>query len=288
MNAANANLSSTLTRRGLLRRTATGLLAAATLPLFGLATGCGGGGNDSATTRIVAGPTKAVDGGVTSSWAKLDASNQVIEAGLTLPLAAIETPSESTHRSATRHAGTRHETGPAGSFLTLDFPEVVQQTAYLNHFELHWNPNGHEPERYAAPHFDFHFYGVPMTEVAQVTAPDPVAPDPSRVPAGYFYAGREACVPQMGVHAVDTAEFAPDAAPFRASMILGYYNGKMTFVEPMITRAALLEKQPIEMTIPRPAVLGRVTRYPTHVSITFDSGLNAYRCVFTDFVAVTQ
>jgi hypothetical protein len=92
----------------------------------------------------------------------------------------------------------------------------------------------------------------------------------------------------MGVHAVAASELAPGAPPFLASMILGYYNGRMNFVEPMITQQALVNKQTITLAVPRPAVLGMATRYPTKFTATYSAELNAYQFVFTDFVNVTQ
>ena len=170
----------------------------------------------------------------------------------------------------------------------IDFPEEVQNTTFLNHYEMHWNPNGHEPERYAAPHFDFHFYNQDVAQVKAVTAPDTIAPNANQIPTGYVYPGVMATVPEMGVHAVAGSEFAPGAPPFSASMVLGYYKGKMTFVEPMITQAALLTKQTITLNIPRPEVLGQTTRYPTKFTAVYDAQLDAYQCTLSDFVTVTQ
>ena len=71
-------------------------------------------------------------------------------------------------------------------------------------------------------------------------------------------------------------------------MLLGYYNGSMTFLEPMITQELLTSKRTISLPIARPAVLGRATRYPTRFTATFDSRANAYHMVLSDFVSAAQ
>ncbi|MES2464358.1 MAG: cytochrome C [Armatimonadota bacterium] len=272
---------------------AVGTLAALSFTVAG----CGGGSNTTTIagpTRIVTGQSQTVSGATSGTWARLDATNAVIEAGVTVPFSLIQNPPAAEVHRATRHAGHDDSTievgtvGPAGSFIVVEFPSIVKQNTYLNHFEMHWNPEGHPPARYAAKHFDLHFYHSSVAEVLTITPPDLVPPAANRIPAGYIYPGAQETVPQMGVHAVDGSEFAPGAPPFLASMILGYFNGNMHFIEPMITQAALLTKQTITLNVPRPAVLGMATRYPTKFTATYSAELDAYQFVFTDFVNVSQ
>ena len=259
-----------------------GGLVAATFGL--MATGCSGGDSDqnsnlpSAGGRRVIGATQTVSGAAVTSWATLGRNNIVTEVGVTLPLAVVQNPPA------------QPGTGPSGAIAVLPFPAEVQQSTYFNHFELQWVPEGHPPGPFLGfPHFDLHFYAVPESEVRAI-APgvDPAPPAANRIPQGYVYPGPNALVPEMGVHATAAAELAPGAPPFSTSMILGYYNGSMTFLEPMITQARLLQKQNITLDVPRPAVLGRATRYPTRMTATYDAATNSYAIVFRDFVAVTQ
>jgi hypothetical protein len=69
-------------------------------------------------------------------------------------------------------------------------------------------------------------------------------------------------------------------------MILGYYGGRLTFLEPMVTREALLQKQSFSLNIPTPQVVGVSTRFPTRMNATWDEQRQAYDFVLTDFVAV--
>lgn len=282
-----------------------------------LAAGCGSGGDTSPVTASASATTQTTGGSVTIGTSRVETfaitrndSGQITEVGFTIPAALVALPpapitggrarsccdfgtlfahtkSFKTRAEATVPAPSSTDTytpGPLGAFVSLPFPEAVQRETFLNHLELHWNPSGHEPERYGVPHFDFHFYGVPESEVRGVVPPETQAPAPERVPDTYAYPGVEAIVPQMGVHAIDRSEFAPGAAPFGATMILGYWHGQMTFVEPMITQELLLRKEPIALTIPKPTVLGRTTRYPTQFTAVYDATRETYVCTLSEFV----
>ena len=101
------------------------------------------------------------------------------------------------------------------------------------------------------------------------------------IPAGYIYLGPEQTIPQMGVHAVRPPDLAK---PFTDVLIFGYYGGKMTFIEPMVTRAALLKQQPVSYAVPLPASIGRSIRFPTKFRIEHDIQAKTCRLIFSDFV----
>jgi hypothetical protein len=67
-------------------------------------------------------------------------------------------------------------------------------------------------------------------------------------------------------------------------LIFGFHGGKMHFIEPMVTRDILLQKQPSTYAIPVPSVLGAATRYPTKFSLACDAAANTYQLVFSNFV----
>ena len=121
--------------------------------------------------------------------------------------------------------------------------------------ELDWNPKGHGGP-YTAPHFDFHFYRVPLAEHDAI---DPALagyatragnlPPAEDLPAGYVSSHvlmsqtpAEAAVPKMGLHWIDVGspELPPRNDPFTATFIVGSWDGKVIFDEPMITRAFIL------------------------------------------------
>ena len=226
--------------------------------------------------KIIVGDTAIIAGGEVSVWARVNGGNKVIWVGLTIPLSMVENmPAPGS--------------GPAGAVAVLNFPPVVQATTYFNHFEIHSNLHGHhgagaDPHRYVAPHFDFHFYGIPMAQVSSIPAGLFFAPVPAnRLPAGYAQP-EVFSVPQMGRHASTPAEIAA-TDHWLYSMHAGFLPnaGYMHFVEPMVTREMLLLRKNFSLPVPTPAVLGRATNYPTECVMLYDKDADAYHIVFKGF-----
>lgn len=230
-----------------------------------------GGAATPPAPTVVQGTSTLIYGAKVSTWAKVGPGNDLKEVGVDLPMKVIVGPPP------------KPGTGPCGAIATLPFPEVVQQSAYFNHFEMQWNPNGHPPACcFGVPHFDFHFYAVPESTVRSIGPADTAPPVKDRLPAGYFYPGPKECVPQMGVHAVRPGDMKPNK-DFRCVMIAGFYKGDMHFIEPMITRKFLMKKQNFTLNIPKPKTLGRTTLYPTQFNGIYDPVAQAYHLVFSGF-----
>jgi len=183
--------------------------------------------------------------------------------------------------------------GPAGAFAVLNYPAVAQQTTYFNHAEIQFNEHGHpanpgyaNTNRYREAHFDFHFYSIPVAEVFPIPFRPPFPPLPSvpaeRLPVGY--AQPEFSVPQMGRHAAPLSEFTATDM-WLATMIAGFLPDAsyMHFIEPMITRDFLLLRENFTLPVPKPAVLGRATQYPTECVVAYDKDVDAYHIVFKGF-----
>jgi hypothetical protein len=130
----------------------------------------------------------------------------------------------------------------AAATFVLPLHQKARDITPIDHIVINWNVHGHEPEHvFDVPHFDFHFY--------MITLADQLAIPPYEVaPAGFenlpphanwpdLYFPTAGGVPQMGKHWIDGA-FAP---PFSKTFIYGSYNGRFTFLEPMITRDYLLQ-----------------------------------------------
>jgi hypothetical protein len=236
--------------------------------------GCAGSSNDGRTEM---GESQVVNGHTATTYAHLNASGNVDEVGVTVPYDLITNP------PAPDSEGMQTNHGPAGSFLSIAWPQVVKDQTFFNHYEMHWNPNGHEPEAWMVPHFDLHAYGVSEADVFAVTPPDTAPPAADRLPEGYVYPGVDQCVPQMGVHAVIPG---PEALP-PSTIVLGYYHGAMTFVEPMVTQEKLMEKQSFSLEIRKPDALDRSTLYPTRFRAIFETKNNRYKFVFDNFEMVS-
>jgi hypothetical protein len=89
-------------------------------------------------------------------------------------------------------------------------------------------------------------------------------PDVAYFPATYF-AGPP--VPQMGLHWLDGTSPELNGQRFTQTFILGSYDGKITFYEPMITKEFLLSASNFERNIPQPAKYQKAGYYPTKMRI---------------------
>lgn len=148
-------------------------------------------------------------------------------------------------------------------------PKATEGTPF-KYIGLDWNPAGHEPENvYTLPHFDFHFYMVTPAEVAAAVDMNKMMVHPAAdyIPQNYV-AGPP--VPQMGLHWVDRT--SPELDPnnpqtFTQTFILGSYDGKVTFYEPMITLDFLKNNNNFQRAIPQPSKVQQTGYYPTKMRI---------------------
>ena len=176
-----------------------------------------------------------------------------------------------------------------------------------------WNPKGHEPPGvWDVPHFDFHFYTVPLEVRNSIDPSNPqfaekAAKYPAKELRAQFYLDAAAAakttpaqmtVPQMGMHWIDvrTPEVQAMAGnpagykPFTKTYIYGSWDGEFIFAEPMITRAHLLSLKNAadpaarDETMPVPAAdFARAGYYPEAYRITYDAQAREYRIALTSF-----
>jgi hypothetical protein len=165
--------------------------------------------------------------------------------------------------------------------------------------ELDWNPNGHGYP-YEAPHFDFHFYRISLAERNAIVPTDPAwmakaanFPAPEYIPARYLAssllvskAPGEVSVPQMGLHWLDLAspELPPASKPFTATYIMGTWDGRVIFDEPMITRAFIMSQRTGESftrAVPVAQRLAPAGYYPDGYTVAYDAQAKEYRIALT-------
>ncbi len=161
----------------------------------------------------------------------------------------------------------------AASTFQVSIDQRAKDLTPYDRLEVEWNVNGHEPPGiYNLPHFDFHFYE--MTTAEQNAIP-PYQVDSSKFnilpPAGYIPAGyvrSPGGVPQMGVHWVDVSSPEFNGQPFTYTMIYGSYNGKVVFLEPMVTMAYLKSSSTFEKEIRQPLQFSPANKwYPTTYTV---------------------
>jgi hypothetical protein len=247
--------------------------------------GCSGGGTPSSSpagtntpasnSGTVFGPSQRLGNGTVKTYTTLDASGNPVEVGLRLTDTALD--------------GLPQTTTPP-DVLMLDFPDQASATAF-DHVMLNWNPQGHDPVvLFGKPHFDFHFDMVDMAAIQAVSPSDPnyaakadrlpearYLPQDYVVPPGASAAAQ--AVPGMGVHLVDSSDtsLVPGSYDFKQIIISGTWDGKYTFIEPMITREWLLTKPTLEQqALKQPQAYQKTGYYPTNYSVRFDEQAKEY------------
>ena len=173
--------------------------------------------------------------------------------------------------------------------LPLDLPDVAGLP--FDHVTLDWNPAGHEPAGlFDRPHVDVHFYLLTPAERDAISPADAewdaklaAQPDARFVPTGYV--PTPGGVPRMGAHWIDTADptFAPGGS-FSEVLIYGFYDGRMGFVEPMLTEAFIGSRESVDKAIAVPEAYPAPGYYPTRYTARYDARRNEYTVLLTDLV----
>ncbi len=215
------------------------------------------------------GPPTAIGAGEARSFVTLDAAGKPETIGIRLSAMALRGLPAEEPKDAIEWE------------YLLRLPPQAAGAGY-DHIAIDWNPHGHVPQGvYDKPHFDFHFYFIDSADRERITA---VGADLERahrlpaaqfMPAGYILPpGTE--VPRMGAHAVDPkgAEFSGQG--FTNTFIYGFYDGRMIFVEPMITTAFLETKPVLHTLIAVPEQYPGPGYYPIRYGVVYDHDRQEY------------
>ncbi len=226
--------------------------------------------------RTIEGECGEVYGGQVCTWATLDSTDQVTEFGATVPLATIEgAPAD------------MEMAWPPAAQASLALPEAARAATGVQHLAINWEAHGHPPGPYLTPHFDFHFYSIPVADRIAIDCTD--VTKPTMIPAGYALEDMDipglgllvgTCVPEMGMHSLPASELSSTEI-FNGTMVVGYYRGEPIFVEPMVSRAKLLERASFELAVPAVEGLPAGVRYPGSFAATYDAESDAYRFTFS-------
>jgi hypothetical protein len=204
-----------------------------------------------------------------ASFANVDADGAIQGVGVNIPVSFFENP-------PTDDPAFQSSEG-------VEMPASVHDKTFIQLLRINWLASGHGPAPYDEPHFDLHFYRGTKAEVTAISCPDP-EPFPTAVLAD-GYEAPSTCVSGMGYHAWPSADV--NGGTFTASIILGYAAQKMVFIEPMITRDFLLQRQDFERDIARPASAGGATTlYPSHFSATYLAATDTYHLEFGHFAPI--
>jgi hypothetical protein len=228
--------------------------------------------------QVVQGECQRVFDGDLCTWGTM-AGGDVIEFGATVPVAFVENaPAEG------------EMVFPPPFVAVVALPEEVQAATGFNHMGVNWELLGHPPETWLTPHFDFHFYTVTPDAVQAIDCGE--TSKPAELPSEYAMPDLEipemgvtligACVPTMGMHAARESELAQTDV-FESSMIVGYYDEELIFLEPMIAKAKLMQEASFPMDVPAVPNAGANVKWPTSFQAVYDAESRSYRFVFSGF-----
>lgn len=229
---------------------------------------CGG-------TTMVQGECRDVYGAQVCGFSEMQ-GDRVVSFGATVPLAAIEAaPAEA------------EMVWPPVAAAALPLGEPVASATGFRSMTIYWEAHGHPPGAYLTPHFDFHFYTAPAARIAAIDCVDTTKP--TALPAGYVLSDIEipgigvltgTCVPKMGMHALPESASAA-TTPFEHAMVVGYDKGDPIFLEPMVSRAALMAQKSFSLDVPKVAGVRDGVHYPATFRADYDSTAKSYRFTFT-------
>jgi hypothetical protein len=229
--------------------------------------------------RTVAGGCQPVFGGDVCTWATM-AGERVTEFGATVPMATV-----------TNAPMDGPMVFPPVANAVIPLPAEVVRATGFDHLAVNWEAHGHPPATFLTPHFDFHFYTVAPGRVTAIDCAD--QRKPARLPASYSLPDVAIpgmgtlvglCVPQMGMHSVPTQQLS-DTSAFGASMLVGYYQQGLIFLEPMISQARLAQAKSFSMTVPALPGTDAGLRWPTRFEASYDAKARAYHLVFSGLPA---
>ncbi|MBX3199906.1 MAG: DUF5602 domain-containing protein [Labilithrix sp.] len=232
-----------------------------------------GGGAVEEELTLVNGKSGDLFDGTAKSFAKVNTEGTVVSVGVVFSLAAL-TSGPKPH--------------PFQDDLVLDMPAVAKEQTILHHLRANWLPGGHGPTPYADPHFDFHFLRGTRAEIDDIDCAADLRngktmPEADKIPKGYGQP--ELCVNAMGYHSWPKADTS--GGKFTASLIMGYWEGNVVFLEPMITLKTLEKKATFEIPIAKPASAGGATTlYPTRMVANWLEESEEYSFEFDSFETI--
>jgi hypothetical protein len=218
-----------------------------------------------------------VRGSNVCTWVKMS-GEEVTELGASIPLALIEgVPAD------------EPMVWPPAQMAAVPLPAEARRALGLDHLGLNWEAHGHPPAPFMTPHFDFHFYNMAMQDVGSIDCTD--LSKPAHLPERYELPDIDVpgmgtlvglCVPAMGMHAMPAEDIAGTEA-FGASMVVGYYQGKPIFFEPMVSKALLMKRADFNVPMPVVGNLPAGVRYPSQFRAEYDAEGRQYRLIFRGF-----
>jgi hypothetical protein len=258
------------------------------------------------TARILEGAEVAVGNGTARTFVEIGPGGEprVLGIALTEPaLTGLATRMNTTSRCFDKNGdgGVTHGECLGDYQADLALPDGATDLGLpVRWATVNWNPEGHPhpaPPVWSAPHFDFHFFMVepalihgirtgPCGELihcedhARAGKPLPE----KHAPEGYIDVG--ATVAAMGNHLVDSSdpEIANPALGFSHTFIYGTYDGRMIFLEPMVSHTFLSSRAQQCRPVRAPKAYATAGYYPTTYCVRHDAASATYRVTLEGLV----
>lgn len=234
---------------------------------------CSDDSSAPAQNKVFRGPQVSVGGGMAWSEMVFDSADELQE------LSVVFTEDALTNLPPTL---------PNSEFI-IPMPTQAPASNY-DHLGINWQPQGHPPPMvYTVPHLDVHFYLIGMAARDAMTPADPgfvakVTKAPAAGEAPPNYVADPLGIPRMGAHWTDQSSHEFHGSPFTSTMVYGFYDGKMIFLEPMMTKAFLESKPNQTKNIQVPAKYPAPGRYPTAYRVSHDATAREYHVTLQSFV----
>jgi hypothetical protein len=229
---------------------------------------------------VFKGPEVQYGEGKARSWIVVNKDGFPLEIGIELTSGALSNLSELT---------TGHE-----ETMVLPLHYKAKELTPFEHIGLNYQPEGHGPV-FWKEHFDFHFYTITNEERQAIPPYDALDqnivngynlfPNMTKMPADYLkFPFQGGAYPKMGKHWVP-ANWATGYNPFTHVMILGSYNQKNNFIEPMITVDYILSGEEFSGPYSQPLTFEESgNNYPTKYNIYHDNLTGNIYISLSDFV----
>lgn len=216
------------------------------------------------------GPAVQFGKGHVRSWINISHEDKPLAIGLEFTEGVLQ--QEHTHEGGDAHG---HE-------VLLRLHQKAMGLTPFDHLTMGYMAEGHPPPGiYSIPHFDFHFYKMPLAErLAIPSYPEAVAAFENNPPAGYIppaYVKSPAGEAKMGAHWMDVLSPEFNGQVFTHTFVYGSYDGKVNFLEPMASLAFLKEGTTVQKAIRQPQFFDPTnTYYPTRYSIWKDEKMDRH------------
>lgn len=219
---------------------------------------------DKITDNIFKGPEVKMGNGMARSWITISHSGVPREIGVEMTdevLSGLPTSNFS---------------------VAIPMHNKAKETTPFDHLYISWASHGHPlPGTFIGPHFDVRFYMMSLDD--QLAIPAPPAPGFDNLPpAGYMPASyfKDAPVSPIGLHWTDGIY----DNPVTKAMILGSYDGKFTFVSPIMILDVLQAGQSFSVPYAQPQYFATHNWYPTKYNIYENGATHKHYVTLSDFV----